>query len=334
MPASHSIIDMHTHIMPPEWEDIGSRFGIDEWLWVSRESSTKSTIMKGERKFRVITDQSFSPERHIADMDAEGIGRHLLQPIPVMFCYREPPEATAEFARIHNDFIAQTVSDYPDRFLAAATVAMQSPPFAITELERVKKLGFCAVEIGTNIAGKDLDDPSVFEILEAAEALDLAIVLHPWDSIGSERMRDFYLPHMVGFPADISLAAARLIFGGVLDRLPKLRIGLPHGGGSFPTLLGRIDHGYTVRAEAKKFHCKSPSSYLNRFYIDFNTHDSLMLEFLCKKFGSKRVMLGSDYPFDMGLAHPLEHLSSARLSDEERDDIMFHSAEEFLGLSS
>ena len=114
MPASHSIIDMHTHIMPPEWEDIGSRFGIDGWLWVRRESSTRSTIMQGERKFRVVTDQSFSPERHIADMDAQGIGRHLLQPIPVMFCYREPPEATAEFAMIHNDFIAQAPATSPD----------------------------------------------------------------------------------------------------------------------------------------------------------------------------------------------------------------------------
>lgn len=150
------------------------------------------------------------------------------------------------------------------------------------------------------------------EFLEAAEALDLAVVLHQWDSIGSEHTRDFYLPHMVGFPAVTSLAATRLVFEGVLDRLPKLRVGLPQGGGSFPALHGRTEHGYTVRTEAKKLNCKKPNSYIDRFYIDFNTHDPLMLEFLCKKFGSRHVMLGTDYPFDMGLAHPLEHFSSVK----------------------
>lgn len=328
----HSPIDIHTHIMPPEWEDFGHLFGVDGWPAVRRHHSCKSTIMLGEKEFRVVTDQCFLPVRRIDDMDAEGIGRQLLSPIPVMFCYWGPAALTAEFARVQNDFIAQTISENPDRFLGAATVAMQSPTHAIKELERIKKLGFCAVEIGTNIVGKDLDDPNVVEILEVAERLDLAVFVHPWDAIGAERMRSFYLPHMVGLPADTSLAIARLIFGGVLDRLPNLNIGFAHGGGTFPWLLGRIDHGYTVRTEAKQFISCKPSSYSGRLYFDSITHDPRGLEYLCEKFGSRHVMLGSDYPFDMGVLHPFQQLSSVNLTEEQKEDILFRTGEEFLRL--
>jgi aminocarboxymuconate-semialdehyde decarboxylase len=333
MIESHRTIDVHTHIMPPGWEDFASRFGIAGWPWVRRHSSCCATIMLGEREFRHVTDQCFAPLRRTADMDCEGIGKQLLSPIPVLFCYWGSPQATAEFARMQNDFIAQTVAAQPDRFLAAGTVAMQAPKLAIRELQRIAPMGFQAIEIGTNVEGRYLDDPSVVEVLEAAAELGLAVFVHPWDAIGEERLKAYYLPHMVALPADTAAAIARLIFGGVLDRLPKLRIGFAHGGGSFVPLLARIDHGFKVRPEAKVAIERPPSTYVHRLFFDSITHDPELIQMLCRRVGSRRVMLGSDYPFDMGVQHPVGLLDQAALSNEDRENILYRTAEEFLGLS-
>ncbi len=332
MKRARLAIDIHTHIMPPQWEDLAHRFGIAGWPWIRRHEPCKATIMLGEREFRHVTERCFAPASRVVDMDSEGVARQLLSPIPVLFCYWGSAEATAEFARIQNDFIAETVTRHPDRFFAAGTVAMQSPGHAIAELERMKRNGFHALEIGTNVNGRYLDDPAVVEILQAAETLGLPVFVHPWNGIGEERMQAFYLPHMVSLPSETALAIARLIFGGVLDKLPKLKIAFAHGGGTFSALLGRIDHGFSVRQEAKRIISRPPSSYRRRIYFDSITHDPRLLEFICEKVGSDRVMMGSDYPFDMGVAHPLEQLSAARLSDGDLDNILFRTAEEFLGV--
>lgn len=217
MVSTPAVIDMHTHILPPQWQDFAGRFGVAGWPSLRRHSSCEATIMLGEREFRQVTDQSYAPVRRIADMDADGVGKQLLSPVPIMLCYWGPADATAAFARVQNDFIADVVARHPERFLGAGTVAMQSPAHAIPELERLKKMGFRAIEIGNHVNGRDLDDPGVVEILAAAEALDLAVFVHPQGpSLGEERMKAFYLPFMVGYPADTSLAIARLILSGVL----------------------------------------------------------------------------------------------------------------------
>lgn len=327
-------IDVHTHIMPPRWEDLARKYGIPGWPSVRPEAGGKAMIMLGDREFRRVTDQCFSPARRLADMDQDGVARQLISPIPVHFCYWGAAEATAEFAHIQNDFIAATVAAHPGRFIAAGTVAMQSAKHALAELERMKRAGFRALEIGTNVNGRDLDDPEIVEILQAAEALDLAVFVHPWSGIGEERMRAFYLPHMVSLPAETSLAISRLIFGGVLERLPRLRIAFAHAGGTFVPLLGRIDHGFTVRAEAKRIISRPPSAYLGRLYFDSITHDPRLLEFLCAKVGSDHVMLGSDYPFDMGVEHPRDQLLDTKLSAEDLDNVLGRTAERFLGLDA
>lgn len=332
MTQARPVVDIHTHIMPPTWEDLARKYGAPGWPSVRPEADCKAMIMLGDREFRLVTERCFSPPRRLADMDDEGLARQLISPIPVHFCYWGPPDVTAEFARIQNDFIARTVDENPSRFVGAGTVAMQSAKHAIEELERMKALGFRALEIGTNVNGRDLDDPEIVDILEAAAALDLAVFVHPWDGIGEERMRAFYLPHMVGLPAETSLAISRLIFGGVLDRLPRLRSAFAHAGGTFVPLLGRIDHGFAVRAEAKKIIAKPPSAYLPRLYFDSITHDPRLLEFLCAAVGSDHVMLGSDYPFDMGVDHPLDQLAGTHLTEQDLDNILFRTAERFLGL--
>lgn len=325
-------IDVHTHIMPPGWEDLASRFGIAGWPWLKHHSTCAATIMLGDREFRHVTDQCYAPLRRIGDMDTEQIGRQLLSPIPVLFCYWGSPEATDEFARIQNDYIAQTMAAHPDRFLGAGTVAMQAPKLAIRELQRMARMGFQAVEIGTNVMGRYLDDPGVVEVLEAACELGLAVFVHPWDAIGEDRLKAYYLPHMVALPADTAAAIARLIFGGVLDKLPKLRIGFSHGGGSFLPLLARIDHGFKVRKEAKVVIDKPPSSYVHRLFFDSITHDPEIIEMMCRRVGSHRVMLGSDYPFDMGIEHPLALIEETSLDQRDRDNILFRTAEAFLNL--
>ena len=332
MPDIARTIDVHTHIMPPRWEDLASRFGISGWPWVKQHSSCSAVIMLGDREFRQVTDQCFAPARRIADMDQDRIGRQLLSPIPVLFCYWGSPEATAAFAQCQNDFIAETVSLHPDRFLAAGTVPMQSPRLAIREIERIVGMGFQAVEIGTNVVGRYPDDAAFMEVLQAASDLDIAVLIHPWDAIGEECHRAYYLPHMVLLPAETALAIARLILGGVLDRLPNLRIGFAHGGGNFVPLLSRIDHGFSVRPEAKVAIDRPPSTYLRQLYFDSITHDNEVLEFLCKRVGSDRVMLGSDYPFDMGVQHPVARLAEARLSEAESENILYRAAERFLNL--
>lgn len=333
MPAAHRAVDIHTHIMAPGWEDYGARFGIPDWPSVRMHDSCNATIMLGEREFRKVTDQCFSPLRRLADMDRERVGRQLISPIPITMCYWGPAEGTAAFARMQNDFIAEAVARHPERFIAAGTVAMQSANLAIAELERVKKMGFPAFEIGSNINGRDLDAPELFDIFAAAQELDLAIFVHPLEpSIGEERMRDFRLPFIIGYTADTALAIARLILGGVLERLPRLRLCFAHGGGYFPASLGRLGKGHEMFPELRKHAPRPPAEYAKLLYFDCLTHDPRSLEFNVEKFGSSHIMIGSDYPFAMGVEHPLEQLHGVKLSAQDIENITCNSAEAFLGL--
>lgn len=295
-------------------------------------SACQATIMLGDREFRKVTDQCFASVTRISDMDRLGVGRQVISPVPVLFCYWGRPEATARFAAIQNDYIARLVSDYPERFIGAATVAMQSPKHAIAELERVKKMSFKCVEIGTNVNGLYPDDAPYEDILTAAEELDLSVFVHPWDGFGESQIRRYYLPHMVALPAETSLSIARLIAGGVLDRRKSLRIAFAHGGGNFIPLLARIDHGYRVRPEMKVGGSGVPSSYLRRMYFDNLTHSGAQMRAMITAVGSDRIMMGSDYPFDMGVADPIKELEAANLSESEADDICFRSASQFLKL--
>jgi aminocarboxymuconate-semialdehyde decarboxylase len=203
----------------------------------------------------------------------------------------------------------------------------------VRELERLKAMAFPAVEIGSHVNGRDFDDPQLFDFFAAAQQLDLAVFVHPQGpSIGQERMGQYYLPFTVGYPADSALAAARLVLGGVLERLPQLRICFAHGGGAFPAALGRLDHGHRVRAEAQKFIARPPSHYAKRLYFDTLTHDASLLAFNLEKFGAERIMIGSDYPFDMGVEHPLAQLDGVTLSAADLDNITYKTARRFLRL--
>jgi aminocarboxymuconate-semialdehyde decarboxylase len=333
MPTAHAAIDVHTHILPPGWEDYGARFGVGDWPSLMMHDACSATIMLGAREFRKITEQTFAPARRIADMNATRIGRQLISPVPIMMCYWGPAEATAAFARMQNDFIAQCVERHPDSFLAAGTVALQSPRHAIAEIERLHKLGFPAIEIGTKVNGRDLDDSMFFEALAACESLGMAIFVHPQEpTIGAERMQDYQLPFLVGYTADTALALTRVLLSGVLERLPKLRLCFAHSGGNFPSALGRLEKGYASIPAVRKNISRPPREYAQRLWFDTITHDPQYLQLNVERFGSHRIVIGSDYPFAMGVERPLEQLDGLKLTAEDVENITFRAAAAFLNL--
>jgi len=256
--------------------------------------------------------------------------------VPVMFSYWAEPGRALELARYLNDQIAGVVSAHPTRFVGLGTIPMQKPDLAVAELTRcVRDLGLSGVEIGSNVNGANLDSPELFPIFEAAAALNAAVFIHPWEMAGRDRMPRYWLPWLVGMPAETSLAICSLIFGGVLEKLPSLRIAFAHGGGAFPGTIGRITHGFNVRPDlCAVSNDVSPREYLRRIYLDSLVHDPLMLRYLVDLMGPDRIALGSDYPFPLGEHHPGQLIDSCGFPEETRARLLHGTALEWLGLSA
>jgi aminocarboxymuconate-semialdehyde decarboxylase len=327
-------IDVHTHLIPPGWEDWATRFGGARWPRLVERDACHATIMTGEQFFRDVDDRSWSAQRRIEDMDRLGIGLQALSPPPVMFCYWAEAGANEAFARMQNENVAGVVARYPDRFVGMATVPLQDPARAVAELRYCReRLGLRAVEIGSCPAGRDFDDPELFPFFEACAALDVAIFVHPAvPLVGQERLTKYYFPLIVGNPLETALAASTLIYGGVLERLPALRVCFAHGGGAFPFTLARLDHGWKVRPEGPAAIPRPPREYARRLYFDSLTLNPANLRFLVEQFGADHVVIGSDYPFDMGAVDPVGAVGEAALSDVARKQIEGVTAARFLGL--
>ncbi len=328
-------VDLHTHLVPEGWEDWASRYGAGRWPRLVRHDACRATIMTGDHFFRDVDDRSWSPARRLADMERLGIDRQVLSPPPVMFCYWAEPRAGQAFARMQNETVAAIAHRHPDRFTGMATVPLQDPGLAIEELRHCReRLGLSSVEIGTCPAGRDLDDPALFPFFEACVGLAVAVFVHPATPlVGQERLAKHYFPLIVGNPLETALAVSSLIYGGMLERLPALRICFAHGGGAFPFTLARLNHGWTVRPEGRAAIPKEPREYARRIYFDSLTLSARNLRFLVDEFGADRVMLGSDYPFDMGAADPVAAVAAAGLDDGARARIEGATAVRFLGLA-
>jgi aminocarboxymuconate-semialdehyde decarboxylase len=309
-------------------------------------------MMIGDRVFREITDNVWEPSRRIEEMDRAGVSMQVLSTVPVMFSYWAKPVDALDLSRRLNDHIAEVVRANPTRFTGLATIPLQDPDLAARELERcVRDLGLRGAQIGTHVDANqhfgridtlNLDNAALQPVWSAAEQLGAAIFVHPWDMVGKERMPRYWLPWLVGMPAETSLAICSMIFGGVFARFPKLRVAFAHGGGAFPFTIGRIEHAFHVRPDLVAIDNQTnPRSYLAqgetpaRFYVDSLVHDAGALQLLIKLFGVHRVALGSDYPFPLGESHP-GHLieSMGDLSDDDKAQLLFATARGFLGLPS
>ena len=328
-------IDLHTHMLPENWPDLRERYGYGGFVRLEHRAPCRARMMIDDKVFREIGDNCWSATRRIEECDGFGVMLQVFSTVPVMFSYWAKPEDAYDLSRMLNDHLASVVAEHPKRFVALGTLPMQSPDLAIRELERcVKKLHMPGVQIGTHVNEWNLDQPALFPVFEAAEALGAAVFVHPWDMMAKERMSKYWLGWLVGMPAETALAVCSVIFGGVLERLPRLRIGFAHGGGAFPGTIGRIEQGFVARPDLCGVdNPVNPRSYLGRFYVDSLTHDADALRYLIKLVGANRVALGSDYPFPLGEARPGEMIESMTdLPPITKDRLLFATAMEFLGL--
>ncbi|GAB4372530.1 MAG: amidohydrolase family protein [Acidobacteriota bacterium] len=330
-------IDIHTHILPRDWPDLEARYGYPGFIRLEHHAPGRARMMQGARFFREIEANCWDPDVREQECDRFGIDVQVVCTVPVMFSYWAKPEHTLDLARLLNDHIAELTAARPRRFVGLGTLPMQAPDLAIRELERcVRELGLPGVQIGSHVEQWDLDAPELFPVFEAAQDLGAAILVHPWEMMGRKETPRYWMPWLVGMPAETTRAICCMIFGGVLERLPRLRVMFAHGGGAFPYTLGRIEHGFKVRPDLCAVNNdRPPSAYLDRIWTDSIVHDPDALRFLLARLGSERVALGSDYPFPLGELEPGALIDSMDDLDEATKARLFSgTALEFLGLDA
>ncbi len=330
--ARHTIptIDIHAHFVPEGFlriiEEDGEAFG----LRLSR-GLNGPMILVGEIPIGPITAYYHDLGLRLKAMDAQGVTIHALSLMPPMV-YWAGGALGSRLARLVNDAMADASRAYADRFVALATLPMQDPQAAVDEVNRaVTQLGARGIYLGTNVRGKELTDPSLLLVFERIHALRVPIFLHPLNVIGVQRLTSYYLHNLLGNPFDTAVAAANIIFSGLLDRFPKLEICLPHAGGALPYLIGRLNHGWKVRQECKALK-KPPSSYLRRFTYDTISHASESLSYLIDLVGADHVMMGSDYCFDMGYERPVKAVTALKLNRPDQEKILGGNAARLLRL--
>lgn len=327
-------IDVHTHILPERWPDLAERYGYGGWIRMDHHCAGCARMMIDDRFFREVQANCWDPAVRLDECATDRVDMQVLSTVPVMFSYWAQPEHTLDLSRLLNDHIAGVVAEYPDRFIGLGTLPMQSPELAVREMERcVQELGMAGIEIGSHINDWNLDEPALDPIWAAAEELGAAVFVHPWEMMGREKMPRYWLPWLVGMPAETSLAICSMIFGGVFDRFPRLRVMFSHGGGSFPMTLGRIEHGFDVRPDLVQVNrTRPPREYLDRLYFDTLVHDPDVLRFMLKQIGSQRLALGSDYPFPLGEHHPGAMIESMNdLDSATRHQLLAGTALDWLG---
>lgn len=326
------IIDLHAHYVPQGFLEAIEKEGEPYGASLRRDGGDPTIVVAG-RPYGPITRHYYETKARLADMDRAGVDMQVLSLNPPMVYWANAVLGT-RLARLYNDELAATVTARADRLAGLATVPLQDVPAAVAELERsVQQLRLRGVYIGSNVCGKDLDHPDLRPFFARAEALRAPVFIHPIDVVGGERVRAYYLFNGLGNPFDTAVAGARLIFGGVLDRFPRLQVCLAHAGGALPYLIGRLDRVYRVRKEARGTIRRSPTAYLRRFHYDTITHHGPALRYLVSLVGADRVALGSDYRFDMGLSDPAGTVRAVRqLSRRERSAILGGVAAKLLKL--
>ena len=327
-------IDIHTHIMPDKMPNWVQKFGYGEFIHLEHRNC-KACMMKGDKLFREVDDNSFDTIVRLKEMDETEVTIQVLSTIPVLFNYWAKPKDGLETSRFFNDDIANKVVKNKNRFIGIGTVPLQDIDFAIAEMERcITQLKMPGLQIGSNINGENLSDKKYFPFYKRAEELGCALFIHPWEMMGEEQMQKYWLPWLVGMPAETSRAICSMIFGGVLDTFPKLRVAFAHGGGSFPLTIGRIEHGYNVRPDLVAIdNATNPSDYIGKFWIDSLVHDKKALNFIIDVMGQDKICLGSDYPFPLGEHHPGKLIEEMGFVATIKEKLFYKNANDWLGIT-
>ena len=331
--AARLTVDLHCHMYVPAATDAVAEVFDMETDGLHRFSN-HATREVNARQAETIHEQLTSVERRLADMDRMGIDVQAVSPVPLQYYYALPPDLGRTAARLINDEIAAVAAAHPDRFVGLGGLPMQDPQMAVAELERAMgDLGFKGIELCTSVNGEELSNERFRPIFAKAEEQDALIFLHPNGFSDGGRLSDHYFINVIGNPLDSTVAVSHLIFDGVLDKHPGLKICVAHGGGFLPAYSGRIDHAHAAREDCRRCIEKPPGHYLRRLYFDTVVFTEHQLEYLVGLYGSDRIVLGTDYPFDMGMYDPVGFVDGAdALTDADKEVIVGGNAARLLGI--
>jgi aminocarboxymuconate-semialdehyde decarboxylase len=324
-------IDIHTHVLTEETVALLRKQAPELGIGITPIDKNSATLEVAGTPYRPFPRGGFDIEQRLRDMDAAGVDVQVLSATPQTYLYGQEAALAAATSAVQNEQIAKLVAAHPGRFMGIATLPMQAPELAAAELRRaIGKLGLRGTMLGSNVLGKNLDDPSFEPLWATAEELGAFVFVHPVNVAGADRLKSYYLQNLIGNPLDTTIAAACLVFGGVLDRHPKLKIVLAHGGGFTPYQAARWEHGWAVRPEPKKNVPVQPKNIAGRFLYDTILHSDKTLEMMIALVGADHVMLGSDYPYDMGMLDCVRHVRSLAISEADRAGILGGRAETLL----
>ena len=327
-------IDIHTHILPENIPNFREKFGYGGFISLDHHKPCCAKMMMDDKFFREVGDNCWSDEVRIKECDEQGVDVQVLSTVPVMFSYWAKDEDTLTVAEFLNDNIADIVKRNPKRFIGLGTVPMQNSALAIQELIRCKEIGLKGIQIGSHINDWNLDRAELFPIFQKCEELQMSVFVHPWDMMGKDKMEKYWLPWLVGMPAETSLAICSMIFGGVFERLPNLKVAFAHGGGSFPATIGRIEHGFNVRPDLCAIDNKvNPRDYLGNFYLDSLVHEPKMLDFIVDMMGEDKICLGTDYPFPLGELDPGKLITEMNYTNAKKSKLLAENALNWLGIN-
>lgn len=326
-------IDSHTHIIPENMPNWTEKFGYEGFIHLEHHRAGFAKMMQGEKFFREIESNCWDPNLRIEDYNKFQTQIQVVCTIPVMFSYWAKPIDASEISRFLNDHIIELCTKYPKNYIGLGTIPLQDIDLAIEELHRIHKLGMKGVQIGSNVNDKNLDDPDFFPFYEACEKLNMSIMVHPWNMMGRMNMQKYWLPWLVGMPAETTRAMCSLMFSGVFDKFPKLRFMFSHAGGNFFFTMGRIEHGFNCRPDLVAVDNPiNPRNYYNRFWIDSITHDADALKFIMKYQHSDKICLGSDYPFPLGDLEIGKFITEMGMDNTDVENVFYKSTLDWLDL--